>query len=157
MSEILRRSLGEHIAIETVLAGGLWKAFVDGNQLENAIINLAVNARDAMGTSGRLTIETSNAFLDRTYADQHDEVDPGQYVLVAITDTGSGMLPEVMEKAFEPFFTTKGVGEGTGLGLSQVHGFLKQSRGHIKLYSELGVGTTVKLYLPRDFRKHRQY
>ncbi|WP_165188577.1 CHASE3 domain-containing protein [Caulobacter soli] len=158
MSELLRRSLGEHIAVETVLAGGLWRAFVDSPQLESAILNLAVNARDAMAEArpggakngGRLTIETSNAFLDRAYADTHAEVEPGQFVLVAITDTGGGMPPEVMERAFDPFFTTKRLGEGTGLGLSQVHGFLKQSRGHIKLYSELGVGTTVKLYLPRD-------
>jgi signal transduction histidine kinase len=153
MSELLRRALGEHIAVETVLAGGLWRAFVDTPQLESAILNLAVNARDAMGqngTTGRLTIETSNAFLDKAYADAHDEVVAGQFVQVAITDTGGGMTPEVMERAFDPFFTTKRLGEGTGLGLSQVHGFLKQSRGHIKLYSELGVGTTVKLYLPRD-------
>ena len=153
MSELLRRALGEHIAVETVLGGGLWRAFIDPPQLESAILNLAVNARDAMnenGKGGRLTIETSNAFLDRAYADTHEEVEPGQFVLVAITDTGGGMTPEVMERAFDPFFTTKRLGEGTGLGLSQVHGFLKQSRGHIKLYSELGVGTTVKLYLPRD-------
>jgi signal transduction histidine kinase len=157
MSELLRRSLGEHIAVETVLGGGLWRAFVDVPQLESAILNLAVNARDAMTAGsedgvggGRLTIETSNAFLDKAYADTHAEVIPGQFVLVAITDTGGGMTAEVMERAFDPFFTTKGLGEGTGLGLSQVHGFLKQSRGHIKLYSELGVGTTVKLYLPRD-------
>lgn len=153
MSELLRRSLGEHIAVETVLGGGLWRGFVDPPQLESAILNLAVNARDAMteaGKGGRLTIETSNAFLDRAYADTHEEVEPGQFVLVAITDTGGGMPLEVMERAFDPFFTTKRLGEGTGLGLSQVHGFLKQSRGHIKLYSELGVGTTVKLYLPRD-------
>jgi signal transduction histidine kinase len=159
MSELLRRALGENIAVETVLAGGLWRAFVDTPQLESAILNLAVNARDAMGqagggeaggASGRLTIETSNAFLDKAYADAHEEVVAGQFVLVAITDTGGGMTPEVMERAFDPFFTTKRLGEGTGLGLSQVHGFLKQSRGHIKLYSELGVGTTVKLYLPRD-------
>jgi signal transduction histidine kinase len=161
MSELLRRSLGEHVAVETVLGGGLWRAFVDAPQLESAILNLAVNARDAMAATGktqggkvggRLTIETSNAFLDKTYADAHEEVESGQFVLVAITDTGGGMTPEVMERAFDPFFTTKGLGEGTGLGLSQVHGFLKQSRGHIKLYSELGVGTTVKLYLPRDTR-----
>jgi signal transduction histidine kinase len=155
MSELLRRALGENIAVETVLAGGLWRAFVDTPQLESAILNLAVNARDAMGQAngqagGRLTIETTNAFLDKAYADAHDEVVAGQFVLVAITDTGGGMTPEVMERAFDPFFTTKRLGEGTGLGLSQVHGFLKQSRGHIKLYSELGVGTTVKLYLPRD-------
>jgi signal transduction histidine kinase/ActR/RegA family two-component response regulator len=149
MSEMLRRSLGEHIIIETVLAGGLWRAFVDCPQLESAILNLAVNARDAMPNGGRLTIETANASLDRAYADENSEVEPGQYVLVAITDTGAGMRAETLERAFDPFFTTKPQGEGTGLGLSQVHGFLKQSRGHIKLYSEVGVGTTVKLYLPR--------
>ncbi len=150
MSDMLRRSLGDHIVAETVLGGGLWRAFLNCPQLESALLNLAVNARDAMGQNGRLTIETSNAFLDKAYAEQHAEVDPGQYVLIAVTDTGSGMLPEVLAKAFDPFFTTKKVGQGTGLGLSQVHGFLKQSRGHIKIYSELGVGTTVKLYLPRD-------
>lgn len=150
LSEMLRSALGENIAVETVLGGGVWRAFIDSPQLESAILNLAVNARDAMPIGGRVTIETSNAFLDKRYADDHDEVEPGQYVLVAITDSGSGMPTAVMEKAFDPFFTTKRPGEGTGLGLSQVHGFVKQSRGHIKLYSELGVGTTVKLYLPRD-------
>jgi CheY-like chemotaxis protein len=136
--------------IETVLAGGLWTAFIDCPQLESALLNLAVNARDAMGDNGRLTIETANASLDKSYAEQHVEVEPGQYVMIAVTDTGSGMSEEVLAKAFDPFFTTKKVGEGTGLGLSQVHGFLKQSRGHIKIYSEVGTGTTVKLYLPRD-------
>ena len=150
LSEMLRRTLGEHIAVETVLSGGVWRAYVDCPQLESAILNLAINARDAMPSGGKLTIETSNASLDRNYADEHDDVEPGQYVLVAVTDTGGGMTPEVLEKAFDPFFTTKPVGEGTGLGLSQVHGFLKQSRGHIKIYSELGIGTTIKLYLPRD-------
>jgi len=150
MSEMLRRALGEHIAIETVLAGGLWPAFIDAPQLESAILNLAVNARDAMPDGGRLTIETANTSLDKAYADAHDEVAPGQYVLIAITDTGAGMTADVAAKAFDPFFTTKRIGEGTGLGLSQVHGFLKQSHGHVKLYSELGVGTSVKLYLPRD-------
>ncbi|MFX4086876.1 MULTISPECIES: CHASE3 domain-containing protein [Sphingobium] len=149
MSEMMRRSIGEHIAIETVLAGGLWHGFIDCPQLESALLNLAVNARDAMGESGRLTIETSNAALDRTYTAEYADLEPGQYVLIAVTDTGTGMSPDVLAKAFDPFFTTKSVGEGTGLGLSQVHGFLKQSRGHIKLYSEIGVGTTVKLYLPR--------
>ena len=149
MSEMLRRALGETIVVETVLAGGLWQAFVDCPQLESAILNLCVNARDAMRHGGRLTLETSNAALDQAYADQNVEVAPGQYVLLAITDTGSGMSPDVMSKAFDPFFTTKDVGQGTG-GLSQVHGFLKQSKGHVKLYSEVGVGTTVKLYLPRD-------
>jgi signal transduction histidine kinase/ActR/RegA family two-component response regulator len=151
MSEMLRRTLGETIVVETVLGGGLWRAFVDTAQLESALLNLSVNARDAMPVGGgKLTLETSNAYLDQAYADQHVEVSPGQYVLVAVTDTGTGMAPEVMGKAFDPFFTTKGVGAGTGLGLSQVHGFLKQSKGHIKLYSEVDVGTTVKLYLPRD-------
>ena len=150
MSEMLRRTLGEHVAIETVLAGGLWRAFVDCPQLESAILNLAVNGRDAMTKGGRLTIETGNASLDGAYAACNLDVTPGQYVLVAVTDTGSGMSAEVMHKAFDPFFTTKRAGEGTGLGLSQVHGFLKQSGGHVALYSEPGVGTTVKLYLPRD-------
>jgi CheY-like chemotaxis protein len=153
MSEMLRRTLGETVVVETVLAGGLWRAFVDCPQLESALLNLSVNARDAMSRGGRLTLETSNASLDQAYADSHLEVTPGQYVLVAVTDTGAGMTPEVMGKAFDPFFTTKGVGEGTGLGLSQVHGFVKQSKGHIKLYSEVGVGTTVKLYLPRDLSR----
>jgi signal transduction histidine kinase len=153
MSEILRSALGERIAIETVLAGGLWRAFVDCPQLESAILNLAVNARDAMPNGGRLTIETLNTSLDHAYAAENAEVEPGQYVMIGITDTGCGMTLEHMEKAFDPFFTTKKPGEGTGLGLSQVHGFLKQSRGHIKLYSEIDVGTTVKLYLPRDMRR----
>ncbi|MEE7450029.1 histidine kinase [Methylobacterium radiotolerans] len=150
MSEMLRRSLGEGIAVETVLGGGLWPALVDRPQLESAILNLAVNARDAMAGQGHLTIETANAMLDQAYADDHVEVTPGQYVAVSITDTGVGMSQDVMAKAFDPFFTTKSVGQGTGLGLSQVHGFAKQSNGHVKLYSEPGVGTTVKLYLPRS-------
>jgi signal transduction histidine kinase/ActR/RegA family two-component response regulator len=151
MSALLRRSLGENIQIETVQAGGLWPAFVDRAQLESAIVNLAVNSRDAMNGSGKLTIETANTVLDRTYAKQHLEVTSGQYVMVAVTDTGAGMSAEVMQKAFDPFFSTKELGKGTGLGLSQVHGFVKQSHGHIKIYSEIGVGTTVKIYLPRDF------
>ncbi|MCJ2051789.1 CHASE3 domain-containing protein [Methylobacterium sp. J-070] len=150
MSEMLRRSLGEGIAVETVLGGGLWPALVDRPQLESAILNLAVNARDAMAGQGHLTIETANAMLDQAYADAHVEVTPGQYVAVSITDTGAGMDQGVLAKAFDPFFTTKGVGQGTGLGLSQVHGFAKQSNGHVKLYSEPGVGTTVKIYLPRS-------
>jgi PAS domain S-box-containing protein len=149
MSDLLRRSLGEQIAVETVLAGGLWRAFADPNQLEVAILNLAVNARDAMPSGGKLTIETANIHLDEVYAAAQAEVLPGQYVLLAVSDTGVGMPPQVRAKAFDPFFTTKDIGQGTGLGLSQVYGFVKQSRGHVKIYSEVGEGTTVKLYLPR--------
>jgi PAS domain S-box-containing protein len=149
MSDLLRRTLGEPIAIETILAGGIWRTLVDPNQLENAMLNLAVNARDAMPQGGKLTIETANAFLDEAYARAHEDVVPGQYVLIAVTDAGIGMAKDVADKAFEPFFTTKGVGQGTGLGLSQVYGFVKQSGGHVKIYSEPGEGTTVKIYLPR--------
>ena len=149
MSELLRRTLGESIAVETVLAGGLWRTMTDPNQLENALLNLAVNARDAMPGGGRLTIETANTFLDETYAVGHPEVLPGQYVMIAVSDTGTGMSADTIEHVFEPFFTTKEIGQGTGLGLSQVYGFIKQSNGHIKIYSELGQGTVVKLYFPR--------
>jgi PAS domain S-box-containing protein len=149
MSELLRRTLGEAIAIETVLAGGMWSMAADLNQLESAILNLAINARDAMPNGGRLTIETANSHLDEAYAREHAEVTAGQYAMIAVSDTGTGMSREVVEKAFEPFFTTKGVGRGTGLGLSQVFGFVKQSGGHVKIYSEPGQGTTVKLYFPR--------
>ncbi len=149
ISDLLRHSLGGDVRLETVLAGGLWRSFADPNQLENAILNLAVNARDAMPEGGRLTVETQNAHLDERYAAAHPGVPSGQYVLVAVTDTGVGMSPEVVAKAFDPFFTTKEVGKGTGLGLSQVYGFVKQSGGHVKIYSELGQGTTVKIYLPR--------
>ncbi len=149
MSDLLRRTIGEQIRVETVLAGGLWRTRVDRGELESAILNLAVNARDAMAEGGRLTIETANCHLDDNYASAHVDVPAGQYVLVAVTDNGCGMSPDVMAKAFDPFFTTKGVGKGTGLGLSQVHGFVKQSGGHVKIYSEPGEGTTIKLYLPR--------
>jgi signal transduction histidine kinase/DNA-binding response OmpR family regulator len=149
MSELLRRTLGESINIETILAGGLWRISADANELENALLNLAVNARDAMSGRGRLTIETSNSYIDDAYASAHEELTPGQYVAIAISDTGVGMTKDVMAKAFEPFFTTKEVGQGTGLGLSQVYGFVKQSGGHVKIYSELNEGTTVKVYLPR--------
>jgi signal transduction histidine kinase/ActR/RegA family two-component response regulator len=149
MLMILQRTLGEDILIETTLGSGLWRAFIDRPQLESALLNLAVNSRDAMQGKGRLTIETSNTFLDQTFADARMEAMPGQYVMVAVTDTGSGMAPEVIRRAFDPFFTTKEPGQGTGLGLSQVHGFIKQSHGHIQIYSELGIGTTVKMYLPR--------
>ncbi len=149
MSDLLRRTIGEQIRVETVLAGGLWRTRVDRGELENAILNLAVNARDAMAEGGRLTIETANCHLDDVYASTHVDVPAGQYVLVAVTDNGCGMPPDVLANAFDPFFTTKGVGKGTGLGLSQVHGFVKQSGGHVKIYSEPGEGTTIKLYLPR--------
>ncbi len=150
MTDLLRRTLGERVEVENSVAGGLWNTLIDPSQLENAILNLAINARDAMGEAGgKLTIEVANAFLDDSYAAQHVEVNPGQYVMVAVSDTGSGMPPEVVARVFDPFFTTKPEGKGTGLGLSQVYGFVKQSGGHVKVYSEPGQGTTIKLYLPR--------
>jgi PAS domain S-box-containing protein len=150
MDDMLRRALGGEIEIEVVISGGLWNSLVDPDQVENAILNLAINARDAMDGDGRLTIEASNAFLDDEYARQHDDVKAGQYVMVAVTDTGGGIAPEILERVFEPFFTTKAENKGTGLGLAMVYGFLKQSGGHIKIYSEVGSGTTVKLYFPRE-------
>jgi PAS domain S-box-containing protein len=149
MSDLMRRTIGEAIFVDTVLAGGLWPTLADSNQLENAVINLAINARDAMPDGGKLTIETANTHLDDAYARMNDDVQPGQYVGIFITDTGTGMAPETAAQAFEPFFTTKEMGQGTGLGLSQVYGFIKQSGGHVRIYSEVGEGTTVKLYLPR--------
>ena len=146
---LLRRTLDETVKIETVLAGGLWRVAADTNQLESALLNLAVNARDAMPEGGKLTIETANTHLDEAYAAAHGDIEAGQYVMIAVTDTGLGMTKEVVAKAFDPFFTTKDIGRGSGLGLSQVYGFVKQSGGHVKIYSELGEGTTVKLYLPR--------
>lgn len=150
MDEMLRRALGGEIEVETVIAGGLWNSLVDPDQLENAILNLAINARDAMNGEGRLTIEASNAFLDDEYVRQHDELSAGQYVMIAVTDTGTGIPPDILERVYEPFFTTKAEDKGTGLGLAMVYGFLKQSGGHVKIYSEVGAGTTVKLYLPRE-------
>jgi CheY-like chemotaxis protein len=150
IDDMLRRALGEAIEIETVIAGGLWNSFVDPAQVENALLNLAINARDAMEGRGKLTVEAGNASLDDDYAARHAEVSPGQYVMLAVTDTGCGMSPEVIEQVFEPFFTTKPEGRGTGLGLSQVYGFVKQSGGHIKIYSEPGHGTTIRIYLPRS-------
>ena len=149
LTDLLRRTLGELISVETVRSAGLWNIFADANQLENAIINLALNARDAMPDGGKLTIETANCHLDEDYASLHGDVQPGQYVGVFVTDAGIGMAEDIVAKAFEPFFTTKGVGQGTGLGLSQVYGFVKQSGGHVKIYSEIGQGTAVKLYFPR--------
>ena len=149
MSDLFHHSLGAHVQLETVLAAGVWRVHADQNQLENVLLNLAVNARDAMPAGGKLTIETQNAHLDQRYVASEPGVLPGQYVLIAITDTGTGMPPDIIKRAFDPFFTTKDVGKGTGLGLSQVYGFVKQSGGHIKIYSEVGEGTTVKIYLPR--------
>lgn len=149
MSELLAHSLGGAIQLETVLAAGAWPVHVDPNQLENVLLNLGVNARDAMPDGGRLTIETQNAHLDSRYVAEEIGVATGQYVLIAVSDTGCGMQPDVIARAFDPFFTTKGVGKGTGLGLSQVYGFVKQSNGHVRIYSEPGQGTTVKIYLPR--------
>ncbi len=148
MTDLLSRTLGEAIRVETVLADGLWPTLVDANQLESAILNLAVNARDAMEHGGKLTLETANTSIDAAYALEY-AIAPGDYVLLAVTDTGTGMTPDIIAKAFDPFFTTKDVGKGTGLGLSQVFGFIRQSGGHVKIYSEPGLGTTVKVYLPR--------
>lgn len=149
MSDLIRRTLSENISIETVLGGGLWVVEVDPHQLENALLNLAVNSRDAMPSGGKLTIETANTHLDEGYTARYAEIAAGQYVVICVTDTGTGMTSDVVARAFDPFFTTKPLGEGTGLGLSQVFGFVKQTGGHIKLYSEIGQGTTVKIYLPR--------
>jgi PAS domain S-box-containing protein len=147
--EFLHRSLGETVEIETAGAAGLWPVELDTNQLEIALLNLAINARDAMPDGGKLTIEVMNSFLDHEYCRLNLGVTPGQYVMLSVTDTGSGMTGDVLARAFEPFFTTKEIGQGTGLGLSQVYGFVKQSGGHIKLYSEIDHGTTVKMYFPR--------
>jgi two-component system, NtrC family, sensor kinase len=156
MSDLLSRTLGESILIETVRGAGLWQTEVDKTELESALLNLAINARDAMTGGGKLTIETENAFLDETYCASLDGVSPGQYVVIALTDTGCGMSRDTIAKAFDPFFTTKPAGVGTGLGLSQVHGFVKQSGGHVRIYSEVGEGTTVKIYLPRSFAGAKQ-
>jgi PAS domain S-box-containing protein len=153
MDEMLRRTIGEGVEIETIASGGLWNSLVDPMQVENALLNLAINARDAMEGFGKLTIEVGNAYIDDTYASLHDDVQTGQYVVLSVTDTGSGMSQELMAKVFEPFFSTKPEGKGTGLGLSMVYGFLKQSGGHVKIYSELGHGTTVKMYLPRSLQQ----
>jgi signal transduction histidine kinase/DNA-binding response OmpR family regulator len=151
MSDLLQRALGEAIEIETIVGGGLWNTLVDTNQLENVILNLAINARDAMKTGGKLTLEVGNAMLDDQYVAAGVDIPAGQYVMLAISDTGTGMSQDVMERVFEPFFTTKKEGEGTGLGLSMAYGFVKQSNGHIRIYSEPGNGTTVRIYLPRSF------
>ena len=149
MEDLIRRSVGERIAVETVVSGGLWGTKVDRNQLENALLNLCVNARDAMSDGGRLTIETANGHLDDAYASLHPDVHPGQYVVLSVTDTGVGMSEAIKQRIFEPFYTTKPIGKGTGLGLSQLFGFVKQSGGHVAVYSEPGEGTSFKLYLRR--------
>jgi PAS domain S-box-containing protein len=148
MSQLLQRTLGATIEVETVLTAGLWKTLVDPGLIENALFNLALNARDAMPEGGRITIETGNVRLSEEYAAENIDAEPGRYVMVALTDSGAGMAPEVRERAFEPFFTTKAPGKGTGLGLSMVYGLVRQSGGHIKIYSEIGRGTTVRVYLP---------
>ncbi|MEV8473744.1 PAS domain S-box protein, partial [Ralstonia sp. UNC404CL21Col] len=150
MDDLLRRALGEAVEIESVVAGGLWNIAVDPHQLENVILNLAINGRDAMPEGGKLTLELSNATLDDEYVMSVPDVSAGQYVMLAVTDTGTGMSPDVMDRAFDPFFSTKREGEGTGLGLSMAYGFVKQSGGHIRLYSEVEEGTTVRVYLPRS-------
>ncbi len=149
MAELLHRTLGEQVELENVLSPRLWPVEVDQNQLESSLLNLAVNARDAMPSGGKLTIETQNTFLDESYAAADAEVRPGQYVAICVSDTGSGISKDNLARVFEPFFTTKEMGRGTGLGLSMVYGFVKQSGGHVTIYSEEGEGTTVKLYFPR--------
>jgi PAS domain S-box-containing protein len=152
MEDLLRRTLGEQVELRSILATDLWSAFTDANQLESALLNLAINARDAMPEGGRLTIETANTKIDETYTSLHSDAEPGDYVVVSVSDTGIGMAPEVVAKAVDPFFTTKPVGEGTGLGLSMIYGFVRQSGGHLRIFSEVGQGTTVKLYLPRTLQ-----
>ena len=152
MEDIIRRAVGEGIAVETVIGHGLWNTLVDPGNVENALLNMAINARDAMDGRGRLSIEAANALLDSDYAAAHEGVTSGEYVMVAVSDTGSGMSAEVMEQAFEPFFTTKPEGRGTGLGLSMVYGFVRQSGGHIRIDSEIGRGSAIKFYLPRSMQ-----
>jgi PAS domain S-box-containing protein len=152
--EFLQRSLGETIGIAAVGSAGLWSIDVDPNHLESALVNLAINARDAMPNGGKLTVEASNVFAGADYVRLNPEVSEGQYVVICVTDTGEGISRDVLDRAFEPFFTTKEPGHGTGLGLSQVYGFVKQSGGHVKIYSEVGQGTTVKMYFPRAVGRH---
>jgi CheY-like chemotaxis protein len=149
MEDLIRRTVGPDVEVEVVGAGGLWTTRIDPSQLESALLNLSINARDAMApVGGRLTIETANRWLDEPAAKERD-LAPGRYVCVAVTDTGTGMTPDVVARAFDPFFTTKPLGEGTGLGLSMVYGFARQSGGQVRIYSEIGKGTTISLYLPR--------
>jgi len=149
MEEILRRTLGENIVLKSCLAPNLWLAYTDINQFENSLLNLVINARDAMPGGGMLTIETANTRLDESYAGRHDDIKPGEYVEISVSDNGCGMSPNIVARAFDPFFTTKPIGQGTGLGLSMIYGYAKQSEGHVTIYSEEGRGTTIKLYLPR--------
>jgi signal transduction histidine kinase/ActR/RegA family two-component response regulator len=150
MEELIRRTVGPEISLEVVTAGGLWPTLIDASQLENALLNLCINARDAMPKGGRITIETANRWLDERAASERD-LEPGQYISLCVTDTGTGMTPDVIEHAFDPFFTTKPLGQGTGLGLSMVYGFVRQSGGQVRIYSEVGQGTTMCLYLPRHY------
>ncbi len=156
LEDLLRRTTGEQIELEMVLAGGLWTTLCDPNQLENSLLNLVINARDAMPHGGKLTIETCNAHLDDHFAASQRDVRPGHYVCICVSDTGSGMSADTIAKAFEPFFTTKPIGQGTGLGLSMIYGFARQSEGYARIYSELGQGTTIKLYLPRHYGEAEQ-
>jgi CheY-like chemotaxis protein len=149
MEELMRRTLGEHMALVVAVGEGLWRARSDDNQLESAVLNLAVNARDAMPNGGTLTIRTSNATLDPSYTRLHEGLQPGDYVVISVSDTGCGMPPDVLARVFEPFFTTKPIGQGTGLGLSMIYGFAKQSGGHVRIHSQVGQGTEVSLYVPR--------
>ena len=149
LADFLQRAIGEDLSLEIVGGAGLWRVEADQTELEAALLNLAINARDAMPEGGKLTIEAANTYLDDAYCRQNSELRPGQYVQISVSDTGAGMPKEVVDRAFEPFFTTKQPGQGTGLGLSQVYGFVKQSGGHIKIYSEVGEGTTIKIYLRR--------
>jgi signal transduction histidine kinase len=150
VGSLLRRTVGEAHELEIVEAAGVWNIEADEAQLDSAILNLVLNARDATPAGGKITIEASNAFLSESYTDKHLDLRPGQYVAIAVSDKGTGMPPEIIQKAFDPFYTTKPPGQGTGLGLSQVHGFVKQSGGHVAIYSEMGQGTTVKMYFPRS-------
>jgi signal transduction histidine kinase/ActR/RegA family two-component response regulator len=148
-AKLMRPTLGEHIEIESMLADAIWAALVDPGQLSSALLNLAINARDAMPDGGKLTLETRNVILDESYAVDNGDVRPGNYVMIAVSDTGVGIPEAIIDRVFDPFFSTKAVGSGTGLGLSMVYGFIKQSDGHIKVYSEEGFGTTFRLYLPQ--------
>jgi CheY-like chemotaxis protein len=148
IAKLLRPTLGEQIEVNSILEQEVTTAHIDASQLANSLLNMAINARDAMPDGGKLLLETRNVVLDEVYAQANPDVRPGPYVMLAVSDTGTGMPPEVLDKVFEPFFTTKEVGKGSGLGLSMVYGFVKQSGGHIRIYSEVGHGTTIKLYLP---------